>query len=772
MIAALHKGILVNLFLILALSGVSQSCDLRWSGHLLDEYTGIPLPYSNLFLEEEERGLASDSLGFFEFENLCAGVYQMQISRIGYEPKTLEVLVEADTSVVVLLVKEATPLDEVIVEGSYTDQTTEVSSRIDQEEIARNSSKNLGDVLESMTGVSVLKTGAGVSKPIIHGLSGNRISILNNGIEQSGQQWGNDHAPEIDPSVANQLTVVKGTSALAYGGNALGAVVLVETKKITREPGLKGSLNYTFQSNGLGNTLNSSIEKNGRWAAWRISGTLKMIGDAKTPNYFLTNTGRREANLAFQVEKKFSDRWFNEFYFSSFNTSLGVLRGAHVGNLTDLNAALNRDIPFFTKDEFSYEIEAPKQEVGHHLVKWQSKYFINDQQVLQFKYGGQFNNRKEFDVRRGGRSDTPTLSLQQFSNFAEATYQHNFAKEFFLKTGLQYEFVDNTNNPETGIVPLLPNYEAHSSSAFLILQQQREKLFYEIGARYDLKYLDVVTISNTLPRSIVRFDHQFHNYAFSSGLNYNITKGLKANFNLGYSQRAPEVNELYSFGLHQGVSGIEEGSSNLNPEKSLKGIASLDWNFRKKIFLQTSLYYQNIQDYIYLQPQNEFRLTIRGAFPVFIYEQTDARIQGLDFQLSYEPTEHTKWVFKYAHVNGRDLSNNTTLINIPADNLFSSFSYSLNDKRNWKENSISVNGRYTFQKQNIAEEQDYTAPPNDYFLLGLNMSTLLQLSNSSIRFSLSAENLLNTSYRDYLNRQRYFAEEMGINVLFNMQYEF
>ena len=150
-----------------------------------------------------------------------------------------------------------------------------------------------------------MRNGSGISKPVVHGLFGNRVAILNNGIAQSGQQWGSDHAPEIDPFVADHLSVVKGASALAYGGNSLGSVVLVETDNIQEDPHLHGEVNYTLQSNGWGHTLNSTIEKNGSWAAWRITGTLKRQGDNRTSNYFLTNTGKKENNLALQIEKQF-----------------------------------------------------------------------------------------------------------------------------------------------------------------------------------------------------------------------------------------------------------------------------------------------------------------------------------------------------------------------------------------------------------------------------------------------------------------------------------
>ena len=127
----------------------------------------------------------------------------------------------------------------------------------------------------------------------------------------------------------------------------------------------------------------------------------------------MTNTGKREGNIALQLEKNFRSKWQNQLYYSLFNTEIGILRGSHVGNLTDLEEAIGRDEPFFTKENFSYEIEAPRQLVTHHLLKLESKYSISEQSFLNFQYGGQLNDRKEFDVRRSGRSELPALSLEQ-----------------------------------------------------------------------------------------------------------------------------------------------------------------------------------------------------------------------------------------------------------------------------------------------------------------------------------------------------------------------
>lgn len=765
-------GIFLSLSLFAWSLASGQKCDLSVSGYVLDKASGIPLEYTTIYLEESDLGTTSDTTGFFEIKNLCPDDYHLRISHIGCETVHQFIPLKKDTLLKIYLTHHDELLDEVIVHGSKEDNSAQTSNTLNREIITRESNKNLSDILENIAGVSSIRNGSGISKPVIHGLYGNRVAILNNGIAQAGQQWGNDHAPEIDPFVANHLSVVKGSAALAYGSNSLGSVVLVETAKINDDPHLHGQANYIFQTNGLGHTLNAMLEKYGKLAAWRLTGTLKVQGDTKSPSYFLTNTGKREGNLAVQIEKSFSQKWHNELYYSWFNTEIGILKGSHVGNLTDLEEAIGREEPFYTKDYFSYNIEAPRQQVAHHLLKIESKYLITEKSVLNFKYGGQLNDRKEYDIRRSGRSEIPALGLTQQSHFFEAAFNGSTKKEILLKTGLQFTAVDNTNDPETGILPLIPDYTSYSPAAFFILKKEFAKLFYELGARYSLNNLNVITFSKTLPRTIERFDHLFHNYAFSGGVKYAFHPGFKSNLNVGYMLRSPEVNELYSFGLHQGVSGIEEGNRDLEAEKSLKIILTNDWSYREKLFVQAILYFQNINDYIYLEPQDEFVLTIRGAFPLFLYKQTDANIYGGDLLATFEPRKDLKFVVKYAIVRGDDLTNDAGLVNIPADNIFTSVNYSLPDLKSLKNNFVSLNGAYTFKQTRVSAEQDYMPPPDAYFLLGFGAGTSLQFKGSSLKFSLNIDNLLNEKYRDYLNRLRYFADDLGINVSVGINYTF
>ena len=753
---------------------LAQDCNITLTGVILDKGTNIPLEYSTVFLENTGEGTVSDEQGFFEIKNICPGDYHVQVSHIGCHSQEYFIKIEKDTLLKIYMSHHSELLDEVVIHGSHEDNSTESSQTISRADIANDSNKNLSDILENIVGVSVLKNGSGISKPVVHGLFGNRVAILNNGIAQSGQQWGNDHAPEIDPFVADHLSVVKGASALAYGGNSLGSVVLVETDNIQEDPHLHGEVNYTLQTNGWGHTLNSAIEKNGKWAAWRLTGTLKRQGDNRTPNYFLTNTGKQENNLALQVEKEFHPKWKTDFYYSLFNTKIGVLRGSHVGNLTDLKSAIGRDEPFYTENKFSYNIAFPRQEVTHHLVKMETKYLMDDEKIIKFKYGGQLNHRKEFDIRRGISSDRPSLSLSLFSHHAEAAYNGLVGEKIFLKAGVQFDMIDNGNNPGTGVSPLLPNYRSYQTSTYWIVQNdQAEKWLFEFGGRFSLKQLTVKQFTRTLPKELEVLDHLFQNYALSTGFRWKKNDFFKTNFNIGYLLRAPEVNELYSFGLHQGVSGIEEGNRHMDVEKSLKALWSLDFRIQNKFFVQALGYFQNIQNYIFLEPQEEFRLTIRGAFPVFLYKQTDANIAGLDLLLKYEPQQNLNFIAKYALVRGYDLTNDVGLVNIPSDNIFASMTYTFKDREKWKNNFFTINGRYVFQqKRIITPSQDFLSPPDDYFLLGMQIGTNWEWHDSNLKISLRAENLLNSTYRDYLNRLRYFADENGVNVSLNLNYRF
>lgn len=769
----MRNYILLIGFLLVSRLLWAQECNLTVSGRVLDKSDRTPLSFATLIIQEDKsKGAIADIHGNFTIGGLCPGEYHIEITFIGYETSFEFVELEGDLRVDFQLGEYNELLNEIVVHGEKDDKSTEVHHAVGQDKIRSEGNKNLADVLESVAGVSVLKTGSGISKPIIHGLYGNRVTILNNGLVQAGQQWGNDHAPEIDPFVADHISVVKGAGSLQYNSSAIGGVVMVDPYRISTDPHLHGRATYVFQSNGLGHTVNTQVERADTWASWRLAGTIKFMGDTKAPNYFLTNTGRREANFSAQLERNFGSKWFATAYYSMFNTNIAILRGSHISSLTDLREAIGRDEPFYTKNHFSYEITQPNQKVNHHLAKLETEYFIDEFQMLRLRLGYQVDNRREFDVRRSGRSEKPALSLSLTSLNVDATYDWDYAPDANLKLGIQSTIIDNTNVPETGILPLIPDYLSVNLAGFAIWQKIKRDWLFEAGARYDFRDLEVVAITRTAPREIERHYHKFYNYGVNGGAKHSFSNNLDLSLNLSVAQRAPEVNELYSYGLHQGVSGIEEGSPDLVPEQSIKGIISADWHITRDWYLQGLAYYQNIDDYIYLEPQDTFRLTIRGAFPVFKYKQTNARIYGTDLTLVYDANKFVSGNFVYAIVRGWDKTNSLPLIYMVPDNLKAQLAIHPKDGRTFRENEIGLTGQYVFEQTRYVEGQDFLPPPEAYFLLGVNAKTGFRLGETHFDLNLRVENALNTTYRDYLNRLRYFADEMGINAILSLNLTF
>lgn len=783
--------IVLSLFFILlffSTNAFSQNCTISITGFIIDENTNQPLEFVNVYIQETLKGTASNEKGYFELQNVCKGKQHIIFSHVSGENHSIFFDVEKDTTLYVEIHALNTVLESVVI-SDKTNNSTQNTQTLNHQHILDNSNQNLSNMLEEISGVSTLKNGNGISKPVVHGLYGNRLTILNNGIAQSGQQWGNDHAPEIDPLVANKIRVIKGVSSLEYQGSNLGSVILVEPARIEREPHLHGNTSYFFETNGKGHGINLQLEQYNSALAWKINGTLKRSGDKKTADYFLNNTGNQEANIAIQLEKQFSENFFTDVYFSSFNTELGVLRGAHVGNLTDLENAFEREVPFFTEENFSYQIDAPKQKVNHHLFKIHSKKYFsskkenekndNVEQFLDFTFATQLNIRKEFDVRRSGRSETPALNLKQHSYFLETKYQKEFYNNLIFKVGIQSTITDNTNDPETGILPLIPDYLSYETGIFTVLTKKVNRWLFETGLRYQNTIQNAVTISNSVPREIIRFDNNFNNLSSSLGINYELDKNIQLSYNIGYATRNPAVNELFSNGLHQGVSGIEEGNPNLKTEKSIKNTLSLSGKMKEKLSFETLIYYQNINDYIYLNPENEVRLTIRGAFPVFKYKQTNAQIYGLDVSTRYQFSKSLDLKASYSFIKGDDLSNDLPLINMPSNTIQASLRYQIqkpisigSQKRKLTNTQFEITNRYVFRQNNLLAEQDFTLPPNAYNLIGLRVSTNIQGQKTQLRIFGKVDNLLNVAYRDYLNRQRYFADDLGINVVLGLKLEF
>lgn len=396
-----------GLLLLILLSIVGQSvvfsqtppCKFTLSGIVIDEHDQQALSFSTIYIVELEKGYVSDMNGVFVVPNLCKQNYTLVIGHIGCEPDTQQVLIAQHTKKTFYLEHHIEELKEfAIIENEIKPLSSVVKKELSPEELSKTRGRTLGESMKELTGVTTLTTGNSISKPVIHGMHSDRILILNNGIRQEGQQWGSEHAPEIDPFIANKLSVVKGAQSVRYGANAIGGVVLVEAADLPDSSGINGEINAIGYSNGQQGVSSAMLEgKNNKLIgiAWRVQGSLKKSGNIHTPNYFLKNTGVEEQNFSWTLGLN-KEKYGVELFYSQFNSIIGIFSGAHIGNLTDLQTAFAAEEPL-EKADFTYDIERPYQKIEHELFKVKSYVATGKVGKLELVYARQFNLRNEFD---------------------------------------------------------------------------------------------------------------------------------------------------------------------------------------------------------------------------------------------------------------------------------------------------------------------------------------------------------------------------------------
>ncbi len=762
----MSKSIKIILFLLLPCLVLSQGRVFSIQGVILDKNIGQPLSEAAIIVLETQQKVITNEDGKFIIHNLQPGNYHLGISHLGCKSYRTSIHLLSDTIINFTIEHYHEHIQEVKVRSS----SKGISKSISAQTIIENSEKNLGNLLETTIGVRSLKTGNSIAKPTIQGLYGNRLSILNHGIAQSGQQWGNDHAPEIDPISSTSIKVVKGVSAIEYKAVNMGALIILESEPITNDPHLHGQSTIHFESNGNGIGANTLLEKTNKNIAWRLGTTVKRSGDRSTPDYYLKNTGTEDLNFNLNLETTLWKSWNTRIIASSVNTKMGILRGASIGNLTDLQIAMNRETPLFTEENFSYSISPPRQTVNHFFLKLQSTKLLSDKRSIQLAYSSQVNLRREYDVRRGNRSEIPVLDLSQFSNYLEAKYtiQHQSSS---TKFGIQANYIENLNDNNTGVSPLIPNYNSIEPAIFLTHHIYLPKSQYQIGFRYDPMFQSVFTYDQLLQEK-KSFSHSFHNITLAGEYSHQFSPHTSFKLNSGFTARNPGINEMYSFGLHQGVSSIEEGNIDLKPELSFKTTAQFTTDWKEKIRFEVLGYFHNINNYIYLKPADQYRLTVRGAFPVFRYDQTHAQIIGIDGTISAEISKRIQWNLGYNLISGYDRTQNLALIYIPSNSLQSTLKLNWAKFKKLENLQLELSGRHIAKQIDILPSQDFLAPPGAYTLFGLACSAEKQLKKLRVKVFIKLENLLNSRFREYLNRQRYFADELGRNFVIGVHFNY
>ncbi|WP_083536300.1 TonB-dependent receptor [Chryseobacterium vrystaatense] len=743
----------------------------------------------------------TDGKGKFTFNKIPAGKYVLIAKHPDCDDYTENIGVNQDLHLVITLEHHIKDIETVTIHGSHKSNGSLIIKTLDKSEIERNSTDNLGNLLSKISGVTTLKTGNNISKPVIHGLYGSRIAIFNNGVKLAEQEWGVEHAPNVDINNFQHIDVIKGASALKYGSDAIGGVVVLEPEIFPKKDTIKGSVGLTGISNGKGLGLDVDVAKvweNG-WAV-KTRGSIKKLGDQSAPDYNLKNTGMDFSSFNFTVQNNTYERGISFDYYLT-NQNIGILRDSHVSSSGDYDRAMTANPPVYS-GKFSYDIDNPRQVIEHHIAKVSAfKRFANIGK-LSATYSYQYNHRQEYDIRRGELKDTPSLDLELM------THQFNLndlleREKWSLETGIDGSFQNNYSDPATKARRLIPNYDKYAAGVYSVFKYKISHEFnFEAGARYDFTRYDVTKwydqadwdklYANTFPQFYVKKDKNriltrpqlnYNNVSFNAGLEYRPSSYFDLKFNYAKVGRSPNVAELFSDGLHHSAGVIETGNMGLKNEEGHQFNLTVDskFNVLKGLNVSVNPYFFLTKNFINQVPVG-IKGTIRGVFPEWEYQQIDAKMYGVDLDINWKLTDDLTYVGKGSYVYGQNDTDHEPLILMMPPN----FSNALQFKKEKWNNFYFTLENQTFLKQtrfpirNVDLEVyvdgelmdktiDLSTPPNSYSLW--NIQTGINISKN-LSAGLIVNNLFNTSYRDYLNRLRFFADEAGRNFILNFRYKF
>lgn len=763
---------------------LQAQCVLSVEVEVKDADLKEPLSGSTIQWIELKKASVADKDGKFLFRGICPGSYKIKITHEGCEPVTIHVHIKKDEKISVELPHLKNYLKEVQVTGYTASKPAMNAISVKGKQLDAVKGSSLAEGIAGVTGVTLLQTGTNIYKPVIHGLHSNRVLILNNGIRQEGQQWGSEHAPEIDTYIADRLTVVKGAASLRYGADALGGVVLVEPKLLRVQPGVGGELNLGMFSNNRQLNVSGMIEGNSSKNpafSWRLQGTFKRGGNARTPNYWLANSGVEEINFSAAAGWREEKRGI-EFFVSQFNTRLAIFSGSHIGNVTDMFTAINsKEPPDFIKNVgFSYQIGRPYQAVRHQLLKVKAFQELKNNQRLQAIFSAQLNKREEYDVLRfQSSSRAPGLDLSILTLSQDVIWDHFGSNKLKGSVGMQTAYQHNYYQQRF----FIPNYDALQWGVFAIEKLNLNKLKVESGVRYDIRSFFNVS-DNSGQRT---FTNRFYQ-GLSGNLNaiYSIGGGWELGALVSSAWRNPQINELFSDGLHHGAARLEKGQANLTVERS--NAVQIQIAYRGAGWeIDAEAYYKNIQGFIFLRPTFPAQLTIRGAFPAFEFAQTNAILRGLDFTARKQIDAHWQVSAKAALLRAWDRNTEDWIIQMPSDRGEFHIVYQVASSKKLKDAYIKAQVQHVWMQTRVPATgnievplpnggiqfaSDYAPPPPAYTLVGFEMGGDYQFNNRSVTITLSVSNLMNTAYREYLNAFRYFSDDMGRNISLRLKWPF
>jgi iron complex outermembrane receptor protein len=779
------------LLILLALSGgvytqqkPTRVKKIAISGTISEILTGEIMPGASVYLADDRAGTTTDHAGHFTITGLPPGHHVVEITHAGFATLVEHIEVENDTVIHFQLSPVVVENQGVIITGvssatSIRKAPIPVAS-LRRAELMQNSSTNIIDALTRVPGVSQLSTGPAVSKPMIRGLGFNRVVVVNEGVRQEGQQWGDEHGIEIDEMSVGRVEILKGPASLMYGSDALAGVINFITNTPVSQGVIRGNISSQFQSNPGLFSFYGNLAGNRNGFNWNVYGSFKSAHDYKNKwDGRVLNSRFNEGNFGGYVGVNKS--WgYSHLVFSRFHMENGIVEGERDPGTGEFlmfaGTTLER---IATKEDLAdRNPTVPYQDVRHNKIITDNNFVIGRNR-LKLNLAYQQNLRVEFgDVMMPVK---PELSFDLETVNYNVQWQFPEIREWHTTVGLNGMKQWNTNRAEEVVIP---EYELFDFGVFAFAQRFFSKTTLSGGLRYDSRHLQTEQLNEGADVRFKSLQRNFSNFSGSIGISRELSDKVALKLNLARGFRIPTVAELLSNGIHEGTGRYEYGTASLRPETSLQGDAGLDMSF-EHFNLGLSLFYNGISDFIFYRKLQSVSggdslVDVDGDLvPAYQFNQQDAALLGLEFSLDIHP-HPLDWLHfenSFSFVRGRfqsAVAGDRDLPLIPAPRIISELRADFpNPGKSFKNLYARVEADHNFSQVNPFSAFSTETPTPGYTLLNLGAGVDLiekKKQRTVLSVHISLINALDKTYQNHLSRLKYTAANLvtGRQGVFNM----
>ena len=679
---------------------------------------------ATIYISKLEKGAITDFDGNYSLSNIPNGTFTLIFSSLGYKTvsKTITFKNNEEITENIELKETAVEMEEVIISTPFHKLQREnvmKVERISAQDIANSGALTLAEGITEISGVSTISTGAGIGKPVIRGLSSNRVLTYTQGVRLENQQFGGEHGLGINAEGISSIEVIKGPASLLYGSDALGGVLYLNPEKFAPEDETHGSIKSNYTTNTLGSSTSLSVKNSQEKFKFIVRGTYATNSDYKTGNDERVTLSR-----------------FNETDFKTgFRFQTEKLKSTIRYNYNQSKIGIPEEIGEQTT---SKKMELPYQKIDNHILSFDNKLFLENSS-LDITLSYLFNDRNEFE----DNFTNPALRFR-LSTFGY-NVKYNLPEFKDLETIVGVQGIHQTNK-NLGEELLIPNATKNDFGIMTTTHYHIGDVGFQGGIRFDTRTITTEEVGSIGEQKYIEaIDKNFSSFNAALGAKFSVFKQILTRINIASGFRAPNLAELASNGIHEGTNRYEIGNSNLTSEQNFQADVALEFN-SDHIELFANGFYNHINDYIFIKPTNE----IIEENIVYSYTQNDAYLYGGEFGFHFHP-HPLDWL----HINSSfemvtgELTNGNYLPLQPANSLSNTVKIDFNDFGILKKSFFSTTYKNTFNQNNISEFETTT---QGYNILNMAIGTQITLNNFKAIVGIQATNLTNEVYISHLSR--------------------